>query len=269
MCGRYVVFTDEENAELIEIINGIDQRYKNEAQQMKTGEILPTDTVPVITAKTGSSVGYGKSAGSAASQSILGSANSASITSSVGAAGSISSAGSYNTVNAHSTTSDNHSERLFSPENLMDVHLFRWGFPNYMKSSAVIINARCETLHEKPTFRKLLGTGRCLVPASGFYEWKAAGVPAKKKDKYLIRAAESKLMYFAGLYGSFIDKTGIPSTRFVIITTEANRQMSQIHSRMPVILRKSEALAWISPENKDLNSLLRPYDSELTFDRVG
>ncbi len=236
MCGRYVVFTEEENAELIEIINGIDQRYKNEAQQMKTGEIFPTDTVPVITASAGSSVGS------------VGYTGSTSSISSVGYTCSVS---------------------FDSSENARDVHLFKWGFPNYMKSSAVIINARCETLHEKPTFRKLLGTGRCLVPASGFYEWKAADGSTKKKDKYLIRTADSKLIYFAGLFGSFIDKTGIPSTRFVIITTDANRQMSQIHSRMPVILQKPEAMAWISPQNKELDSLLRPYGSELTFDKVG
>ncbi len=206
MCGRYVVFTEEENAELIEIINGIDQRYKNEAQQMKTGEIFPTDTAPVITG---------------------------------------------------------------SSENSRDLHLFKWGFPNYVKSSAVIINARCETLHEKPTFRKLLATGRCLVPASGFYEWKAADGLSGKKDKYLIRASASNLIYFAGLYGSFLDKTGIPSTRFVIITTGANRQMSRIHNRMPVILDKSEAMAWISPSCMPGDNLLRPYGSDLSIDRVG
>lgn len=251
MCGRYVVFTEEENAELIEIINGIDQRYKNEAQQMKTGEIFPTDTVPVITACTDSSVDF-TSTGSSASS--LGSANSV---------------GAVNTVSTLSATSNIRSESLHSSEKSMDVHLFKWGFPNYMKSSAVIINARCETLHEKPTFRKLLGTGRCLVPASGFYEWKAADGSTKKKDKYLIRTAGSQLMYFAGLYGSFLDKTGIPSTRFVIITTDANHQMSHIHSRMPVILQKPEAMAWISPQNKELDSLLRPYGRELTFDKVG
>jgi putative SOS response-associated peptidase YedK len=206
MCGRYVVFSEEENAELIKIINGINQRYKSEAQNMKTGEILPTDTAPVITG------------GSDASG---------------------------------------------------DLHLFKWGFPNYMKSNAVIINARCESLHEKPTFRKLLDSGRCLVPASGFYEWKAAEGSDRKKDKYLIRASASKLIYFAGLYGSFLDKAGIPSTRFVIITTGANRQMSLIHSRMPVILDKSEAMAWISPSGISIESLLRPYGSELTIDKVG
>ncbi len=230
MCGRYVVFTEEENEELIEIINGIDQRHKNEGQHMKTGEIFPTDTVPVIIA----SADY-----------------------TANTTGSASSVASLSTANK------------ISAEKPIGVHLFRWGFPNYMKSSAVIINARCETLHEKPTFRKLLGTGRCLVPASGFYEWKAADGSTKKKDKYLIRTADSKLMYFAGLYGSFLDKTGIPSTRFVIITTDANHQMSQIHNRMPVILQKPEAMAWISPQYKELDSLLRPYGSELTFDRVG
>ena len=206
MCGRYVVFTDEENAELIEIINGIDQRYKNEAQQMKTGEIFPTDTVPVITS---------------------------------------------------------------APEGSTTVNLFKWGFPNYGKSSGVIINARCETLYEKPTFSRLLSAGRCLVPASGFYEWKAADDAPKKKDKYLIRTSASKLIYFAGLYGSFSDKTGIPSTRFVIITTDANEQMSRIHNRMPVILDKHEAMAWVRPGTIPQATILRPYDRELTFDKVG
>ena len=206
MCGRYVVFTEEENEELIEILSGIDQRYKNEARQVKTGEIFPTDTVPVITG---------------------------------------------------------------GPGNSRNLHLFKWGFPNYTKSSAVIINARCETLNEKPTFRKLLATGRCLIPASGFYEWKAADGRAGKKDKYLIRASASNLMYFAGLYGSFSDRTGILSTRFVIITTGANRQMSSIHNRMPVILDKPGAMAWISPSCTPEDSLLRPYGGELNIGRVG
>ncbi len=206
MCGRYVVFTEEENEELINIINGIDERYKSETVKMKTGEIFPTDTVPVITG---------------------------------------------------------------TPDNNRDIHLFKWGFPNYMKPSAVIINARCETLHEKPSFRRLIASGRCLVPASGFYEWKAADGTARKKDKYLIRTSAPGLMYFAGLYGSFLDKTGIPTTRFVIITTDANSQMSSIHNRMPVILDKHEVMAWIGTDTTNLDSFLRPYGSELIFDKVG
>jgi len=213
MCGRYVVFTEEENEEMLEILESINQHYKNEASPMKTGEIFPTDTAPVITGS------------------------------------------SYNSDSSGITK---------------DLQLFKWGFPNYMKAGSLIINARCETLQEKPTFRKLLSAGRCLIPASGFYEWKAAAGTARQKDKYLIRSASSGLIYFAGLYGSFADKSGMPSPRFVIITTDANGQMSEIHHRMPVMLEKDQALAWIghTRPGSSPDGLLKPYEKELTFQKV-
>jgi putative SOS response-associated peptidase YedK len=157
--------------------------------------------------------------------------------------------------------------------------LFKWGFPNYRQNSGVIINARCETISEKLTFRKLLKNNRCLIPASGFYEWKTF---EKRKEKYLIRSAASKLMYFAGLYNNFTDKNGIPFTSFVIITTEANNQMSQIHTRMPVILSSIQASSWMNediPENLNnsyVNSdscdtgilnLLKPYNNSITIEK--
>jgi putative SOS response-associated peptidase YedK len=204
MCGRYAVFTEEENEELREIINDINERYKDDAHKMKTGEIFPTNVVPVIT-------------------------------------------GNF--------------------ENKRTANLFKWGFTNYRQPSRAIINARCETLQENPTFRKLLTNGRCLVPASGFYEWKATA--NQHKDKYFIHSDCNKLIYFAGLYNNFIDKSGIPFTSFVIITTEANNQMSQIHTRMPVILSGAEAAAWITVGNTENTSILRPYSSELIFEKVG
>ncbi|HEY5583235.1 MAG TPA: SOS response-associated peptidase [Ruminiclostridium sp.] len=215
MCGRYAVFTEEENQELREIINNINERYKDDLPKMKTGEIFPTNVVPVITGHL---------------------------------------------------------------ENKRTVNLFKWGFPNYRQASGVIINARCETLHEKPTFRKLLTSGRCLVPASGFYEWKATEA---KKEKYFIRPSNTELMYFAGLYNTFIDKSGIPFTNFVIITTEANDQMSQIHTRMPVILSSTETTVWINQTNVEnvsntgigintgFSNILRPSSSELVLEKVG
>lgn len=203
MCGRYAVFTEEENEELREIINNINERFKQDAPKMKTGEIFPTNIVPVITELLGSK---------------------------------------------------------------RTVNLFKWGFPNYRQPSGVIINARCETLHERTTFKKLLACGRCLVPASGFYEWKAA---PQHKEKYLIRPTGNELMYFAGLYNNFTDKNGLPFTSFVIITTEANSQMSHIHTRMPVILSNAEAADWITVGNIDNTSILRPYSSELIFEKVG
>ncbi len=232
MCGRYVVFTEEENAEIQEILEGINQRYKAEASRMKTGEIFPMDTAPVI----------------------------------IGSSGTSSTSGSSDC--AVNTVSSCASDRSGTAKNLQ---LFKWGFPNYMKAGSVIINARCETLQEKPTFRKLLAAGRCLIPASGFYEWKAAAGSTRQKDKYLIRSAGSGLIYFAGLYGSFSDKSGMPSTRFVIITTDANGQMSEIHHRMPVILEKDQALAWIghTHSGSSPDGLLKPYEKELTLQRVG
>lgn len=213
MCGRYAVFTDEGNEKLKNIIDLLAKSQKSDPASMetsiniplmKTGEIFPTDLVPVIT---------------------------------------------------------------LDHENRKRVNLFKWGFPNYMKAGAVIINARCETLHEKPTFRNLLSTGRCLVPASGFYEWnKAAG---SKKEKYLIRASDSPLIYFAGLYGSFTDKSGIRSTRFVIITTDANAQVAQIHNRMPAIFTSRDAALWLTASPLSFDQILKPYEGLLIFTKVG
>lgn len=203
MCGRYAIFTEEENMEIREIISQINERFKDESPKMRTGEIFPTDTVPIITGDS---------------------------------------------------------------KNRKAINLFRWGFPNFKQPSAVIINARSETLHEKPTFRNLLHTCRCLVPASGFYEWSKTS--DQKKEKYLIRSSESSLVYFAGLYNKFIDKNGINTTRFVIITTQANEQMSQIHDRMPVILNGDSAIKWLSPEHTESASLLIPYRSQLTLSKT-
>jgi putative SOS response-associated peptidase YedK len=200
MCGRYVVFTDEENQEIHDIISEINDRYKEDSIKMKTGEIFPSDTVPVIT------------------------------------------------VNENNERTAN---------------LFKWGFPNYRQPGGLIINARSETVNERPAFRNLIHSGRCLVPASGFYEWKTV---EKRKEKYLIRSAQSRLIYFAGLYTGCIDKKGQSYTGFVIITTEANEQMSGIHTRMPVILDPDRAASWIEAEctgTHMANSILRPYTSGL------
>ena len=211
MCGRYAFFTTEENQEIREIIEEINKRYKEEAPKMKTGEIFPTDYIPVITANT---------------------------------------------------------------DNKKNIKLFKWGFPNFKQPGKVIINARSETVHEKPIFRKLIFTQRCLVPASGFYEWKASGekTAAGKKEKYFIRTSENGLMYMAGLYDSYIDKNGIPFTGFVIITTEANEQMSQIHDRMPVILSKPESEAWLNTKYsraEEVLNILKPYSGDLFIEKAG
>ena len=246
MCGRYAVFTEEENQEIREIINDINERFKNEAVKaslgscetskyserniLKGGEVFPTDIAPVITL-------------------------------------------------------NENNERV--------VNLFKWGFPHFKQPSGTIINARSESLDQKPTFSKLLLTKRCLIPASGFYEWKLSedafqeripyigdgkieeklvGKPTGKKDKYLIRCLDNSLFYMAGLYNVFCDSNGINYFAFVIITTDANREMSEIHNRMPVILNRDSQKIWMENDLKSIEKikeLLTPYKDPLIMRKVG
>ncbi|SMC48367.1 SOS response-associated peptidase [Papillibacter cinnamivorans] len=113
-----------------------------------------------------------------------------------------------------------------------------WGFPQW-KGPGVIINARSETALQKPTFRRAFLSRRCVVPSAGFFEWsKKEGAP--KKEKYLFTLPGEPMLYMAGLYDE--SPEGLP--RFVILTTAANPSVAEIHSRMPVVLRKSELPSW-------------------------
>jgi putative SOS response-associated peptidase YedK len=152
--------------------------------------------------------------------------------------------------------------------NNISFDLLKWGFPNYKQSGEVIINARGETISEKPTFKKLLYTKRCLIPASGFFEWKKND---KKKDKYLIRPEAYNFFYMAGLYNFFVDKSGKLYKGFVIITAEASKDMQSIHNRMPVIMTsKEEAYKWIDNSNTlaQIKTCIEPYKNKLFFDNL-
>lgn len=135
-----------------------------------------------------------------------------------------------------------------------NISLLKWGFPN-PKGGPVIINARGETILERPMFREPFASHRCLIPASAFFEWKQVD---KKKQKYIIRSSETDLFYMAGLYEGFIDKNGQPFTGFVVITTSASSKMSLIHERMPVILTDKSAIElWVNNGEKDIVKLQR------------
>ena len=133
-----------------------------------------------------------------------------------------------------------------------------WGFSaSYLKS--LVINARSETLHEKKMFKGLLVEKRCIIPATGFFEWK---VIDGKKKKHIINFKNNEIFSMAGLYGDFIDKKGVAYRGFTIITTEANSVVANIHDRMPVILTDEEIEAWLCPDNKDIllaKTMLKPY----------
>lgn len=166
MCGRYYI-DDETSREIERILQDIDK--KNTGKSYKTGEIFPTDTVPVLVAQKDAVV----------------------------------------------------------PE------LHTWGFPNF-HNKGVIINARSEGAFEKKMFRESLVSRRCIIPASGFYEWNRA------KEKIYFTQPDSGILYMAGIYNTFDS-----ISRFVILTTGANSSMTEVHDRMPLILGSGQVNTWL------------------------
>lgn len=113
-----------------------------------------------------------------------------------------------------------------------------WGFPLGGKKE-VVINARSETAMEKRMFREDLLFRRCVVPAAGFFEWSRTN-----RQKYLFRLPDASLLYMGGLY----ERTEA-SFRFVILTTQSNPSVSEIHHRMPIVFHRDLAEKWITTES--------------------
>lgn len=177
MCGRYYI-DDGTSAEIRKILNQLENRYENE--EIKTGEIFPTNRVPILT----------------------------------------------------------------SMNDRIEPELFTWGMPNF-KNKGVIINARAETVSEKPLFRESLYLRRCIIPANGFYEWDSS------KNKIFFKMYNSDIIYMAGIYNTF---QGV--NRFVILTTNANKSMEDVHHRMPLILTEEEKENWLFDKDKISNILI-------------
>lgn len=112
-----------------------------------------------------------------------------------------------------------------------------WGFPRFQGKSGSIINARSETVLDRPMFRKSMLERRCVIPTTGFYEW-GPGAGGKKR-KYRFNLPGERALYLAGLWNEFAGER-----KCVILTTAANASMEGIHDRMPVILRREEAGPW-------------------------
>lgn len=149
------------------------------------------------------------------------------------------------------------------------LEMMKWGLvPFWAKGPNIgsrIINARVETLTTKPSFRQILQTKRCLVPCSGFYEWKKVD---KRKVPYYIELKNNKIFSFAGLYDIWRDNEGNELQTFAIITTQANNTLKPIHNRMPVILHEEFEDRWLNTKIQDTESItrmLKPYpDDNLT-----
>ncbi len=146
--------------------------------------------------------------------------------------------------------------------------LMRWGLLPAWSSdpgkAAMMINARAETLHQKPSYQKPLRSQRCLIPATHFFEWRQT---KEGKIPYLIRLKNAEIFSFAGLYDVNTKvEEGKEIKTYTIITTESNSLVEPIHNRMPVILKKTTENIWLDLSITDpekLLGLLVPYSAGL------
>ncbi len=153
------------------------------------------------------------------------------------------------------------------PERDRELALLRWGvIPSWAKDASIgvkMINARGETVAEKPAFRAAFRRRRCLVPMAGFYEWKKT---AAGKVPHFVHLLNADLFAVAGLHEYWPGKDGSePVESYTIITTDANEMMAKLHDRMPVILHERDYEAWLDPNNENieaLKALVKPYPAE-------
>jgi len=138
-----------------------------------------------------------------------------------------------------------------------------WGLiPSWADDSKIgykMINARSDGVATKPSYRSAFKKRRCLIPATGFYEWQAVK-GEKKKQPHLIRRKDGKPFAFAGLWEHW-EKGEEPIDSCTIITTDANRTLKPIHERMPVIVDKKDFKLWLDPKvekGEDLEAVLKP-----------
>jgi putative SOS response-associated peptidase YedK len=148
---------------------------------------------------------------------------------------------------------------------------YKWGLiPSWAKDPAIgyrMINARAETLVEKPSFRSALRRRRCLVPADGFYEWPKEEKAAKSEPRQPlhIRTNNGELFAFAGLWDEWQSPDGSPIRTCTIITTEPNELLSTVHHRMAVMLPREFEEAWLDNTLDDvpeLLNILKPYPAD-------
>jgi putative SOS response-associated peptidase YedK len=145
------------------------------------------------------------------------------------------------------------------------LEMLHWGLiPSWAKDPSIgnkMINARAETVAEKPSFRRAFKVRRCLILADGFYEWKKTD---DGKQPYHVKMEDGSLFAFAGLWETWQNGEEIRSC--TIITTDANDLMSEIHHRMPVILHPEDYAMWLDhdfEEKEVLTTLLKPYPADV------
>ncbi len=144
------------------------------------------------------------------------------------------------------------------------ISYLRWGLlPSWIsdpRAASKMINARAETLHEKRAFKTAYQQRRCLVPANGFYEWKANAI----RQPYRFFMRDESIFAFAGIWEQWSSNNGELISTFSIVTTSANRLMESIHHRMPLILHRKDEKIWLgSSDINQIQPLLKPFPDEL------
>jgi len=155
---------------------------------------------------------------------------------------------------------------VVSDDGKRTIKQMRWGLiPSWAKDTTIgnrMINARAETLAEKPAFRNALKNRRCIIPADGFYEWQKLG---KMKQPMRIVLKSGQPFGFAGLWERWQSPEGEEVLSCTIITTEANELLKAVHDRMPVILTRDAEAAWLNlniQETENLLPLLKKFPSD-------
>ena len=150
--------------------------------------------------------------------------------------------------------------------------LMRWGLiPNWSTDSSIgskLINARSETLLQKPSFQNLVPSRRCIVISDGYFEWKRT---SNRSKPYYIYHSEKKLLPMAGLWDIWKNPNRENIFSYTVITTKATKAIDSIHHRMPVILDSESIDPWLKVRNttiSDAIGVLKPYDGPLTFHEV-
>jgi putative SOS response-associated peptidase YedK len=144
-----------------------------------------------------------------------------------------------------------------------ELTFFKWGLiPAWAKDASMgarLINARSETVEEKPSFREAFKQRRCIIPADGFYEWRREG---GKKQPYFFHLRDERPFGFAGLWERWEGDGGQVINSCTILTTEANEVLRPVHDRMPVILHPDDYEVWLDTDARKhdfAKELLRPY----------
>ena len=157
-----------------------------------------------------------------------------------------------------------------SRNGVRQVDPLHWGLvPHWAKDTKIaskMINARAETLEEKPSFKPLLESKRCAVLVSGFYEWQRGLGPSKKdKQAYKVERGDYSTMILGGLW---TENPSLGLTSYTLVTTAASQDFSAYHHRLPLILEPEQVTDWLEGDWKGARSLLAPYDGALAVTAI-